>query len=65
MTLRPFIRSLLIYFGSLRDLRSAFDPYARYLAHQRVHHPEQPPLDRRAFYLQHQSRKWNGISRCC
>jgi uncharacterized short protein YbdD (DUF466 family) len=42
-----------------------FDSYARYLAHQRIHHPDQPALDRRAFYLRQQTRKWNGISRCC
>jgi uncharacterized short protein YbdD (DUF466 family) len=41
------------------------DAYERYLEHHRSHHPKTPPLDRRAFYLQQQQRKWNGIQRCC
>lgn len=51
----------------LRWLRRASgdDAYERYLAHCRQHHPQQPLLDRRAFYLAEQERKWNGVRRCC
>ncbi len=41
------------------------DAYERYLAHQRQHHPDQLALNRRAFYLAEQQRKWNGVKRCC
>ena len=44
---------------------SGDDAYERYLRHQRLAHPEQPPLDRRAFFRQEQERKWNGVRRCC
>jgi uncharacterized short protein YbdD (DUF466 family) len=41
------------------------DAYERYLEHHRSMHPGCVPLDRRAFYLQQQQRKWSGIQRCC
>lgn len=41
------------------------DAYERYLAHHRQYHSEQPILDRRAFYIAEQQRKWNGVKRCC
>lgn len=41
------------------------DAYERYLAHHREHHPDSVPLDRRAFYLKEQQRKWTGVQRCC
>lgn len=41
------------------------DAYERYLAHHRQHHADQSVLDRRAFYLAEQQRKWTGIKRCC
>lgn len=41
------------------------DAYERYCAHHRLHHPAQPPLDRRAFYVKNQTEKWSGIKRCC
>lgn len=41
------------------------DAYERYLEHHRQHHPNAPPLDRRAFYLNEQQRKWTGVQRCC
>jgi uncharacterized short protein YbdD (DUF466 family) len=44
---------------------AADDTYDRYLAHHQQLHGSVPPLDRRAFYLREQQRKWNGIKRCC
>jgi uncharacterized short protein YbdD (DUF466 family) len=41
------------------------DAYERYLEHMRESHAERQPLDRRAFYLQEQQRKWSGVQRCC
>lgn len=44
---------------------SGDDAYERYLEHHRQHHTEVTPLDRRAFYIAEQQRKWNGVKRCC
>jgi len=45
------------------------DAYERYLAHRRSCgsgcERDDPPLDRRAFYLAEQRRKWSGVTRCC
>ena len=41
------------------------DAYERYLEHHRREHPNTPALDRRAFYLREQQRKWSGVQRCC
>ena len=41
------------------------DAYERYCAHHSVHHPDEAPLSRRAFYVRDQQEKWNGIKRCC
>jgi uncharacterized short protein YbdD (DUF466 family) len=41
------------------------DAYERYLAHHAQAHRGAPPLNRRAFYLSEQQRKWTGVSRCC
>ncbi|HEY6644824.1 YbdD/YjiX family protein [Povalibacter sp.] len=41
------------------------DAYENYLAHHRAAHPGMPALDRRAFFVREQSRKWSGITRCC
>ena len=40
----------------------AYDRYREQLA--QCHHSE-PPLDRRAFYLEQQRHKWSGVQRCC
>lgn len=44
---------------------SGDDAYERYCSHRREHHANEPLLDRRAFYVQHQQAKWSGINRCC
>lgn len=44
---------------------SGDDAYERYVLHHYQCHPDQPVLDRRAFYLAEQQRKWSGIKRCC
>ena len=41
------------------------DAYERYLKHHSKAHAGTRPLDRRAFYLNEQQRKWTGVSRCC
>lgn len=39
--------------------------YERYLMHHRHLHPELPALSRKAFFVQEQDRKWEGINKCC
>lgn len=50
----------------LRTL-SGDDAYERYLAHRRNHPADHAdaPLDRRDFFRREQTRKWNGVRRCC
>jgi len=44
---------------------SGDDAYERYVQHHTENHGDQPLLNRRAFYLDDQQRKWSGIKRCC
>jgi uncharacterized short protein YbdD (DUF466 family) len=44
---------------------SGDDAYERYVQHHSQCHGDQPMLDRRAFYIEEQQRKWSGIKRCC
>ncbi len=50
----------------LRNL-SGDDAYERYLATCRNHHSRHvgEPLDRAAFFRAEQTRKWDGVRRCC
>lgn len=48
----------------LREL-SGDDAYERYLQHQAINHPDEPPLCRHAFFKQQQQQKWHGVKRCC
>jgi uncharacterized short protein YbdD (DUF466 family) len=42
------------------------DAYERYAAHERAHHPEREPMDRRTFYVTEQHRRFSGgPTRCC
>ena len=41
------------------------DAYERYLAHRDACAAPGPLLDRHAFYLAEQQRKWGGVTRCC
>ncbi|HEY6598761.1 MAG TPA: YbdD/YjiX family protein [Pseudomonadales bacterium] len=41
------------------------DAYERYREHHAARHAGEPLLDRRAFYLEQQRRKWGGVQRCC
>lgn len=41
------------------------DAYARYLAHWESAHPGIQPLSRNDFYRNYETRKWNGVRRCC
>jgi uncharacterized short protein YbdD (DUF466 family) len=55
------LRSLWAFFREL----ATDDAYERYLAHHVQTHAGKIPLDRRAFYVQQQQRKWTQTSRCC
>lgn len=44
---------------------SGDDAYERYLRHCAAEHPGLPSLSRRAFFKEEQTRKWNGVNRCC
>ncbi|QJE72618.1 YbdD/YjiX family protein [Aerophototrophica crusticola] len=48
----------------LREV-SGDSAYETYLARHAVTHPEEPPLDREAFYLSELDRRWSGVNRCC
>jgi uncharacterized short protein YbdD (DUF466 family) len=65
MKAQRVIRPLLGLLIAVRRSVTRFDSYSRYLAHHHEHHGGEPALDRRAFYLRQQNRKWSGISRCC
>ena len=41
------------------------DAYERYLVHHATCHVDAPPLDRQAYYLDRQRKKWDGVQRCC
>jgi len=58
------MRSLQRFWSLVREL-AGDDAYERYLAHHLRAHPEQRPLDRKAFYLERQRQKWSGVQRCC
>ena len=53
--------------GAWRYLRhvSGDDAYERYLQHRAVYHPDEPLLSRQDYFKREQSRKWDGIRRCC
>jgi len=55
---------LTVLWKFVRQL-AADDAYERYLAHHYQSHGNVPALDRRAFYLREQQRKWSDIKRCC
>lgn len=50
-----------------QGLRAVFgdDAYERYVAHQQAHHPDHPIASRKAFYVDEQTRRFSGVSRCC
>lgn len=41
------------------------DAYDQYCSHHAACHAGGPLLDRKAFYLERQYRKWSGVNRCC
>jgi uncharacterized short protein YbdD (DUF466 family) len=41
------------------------DAYDRYRAHREACHAGGACMDRKAFYLEAQRKKWNGVNRCC
>ena len=57
-------RYLSLWWRRLRRV-SGDDAYERYLRHHATAHPGEPSLDRRAFYLREQERKWSGVRCCC
>ena len=56
--------AIAIFWRTLRTM-TGDDAYEKYLEHHGHHHGSEPPLDRRAFYLKNQQKKWTGINRCC
>ena len=56
-----------IWQGAWRYVRhvSGDDAYERYLQHCAVYHPDETPLNRKDYFRREQSRKWDGIRRCC
>ena len=60
-TLTHFLRKLWAF---VREV-SGDDAHERYVKHHAQVHPDVPPLSRRAFFAAEQSRKWNGVKRCC
>ena len=58
------IRRLLRWWRALRTL-TGDDAYERYCLHCSRAHPNEPLLDRRAFYLHSTQQKWSGVKRCC
>ena len=62
--LRLLLNKLQRGWKLLREL-SGDDAYERYLRHQAMHHPDEPPLCRHAFFKQQQQQKWHGVKRCC
>ena len=58
------IRILAQWWKILRELVGD-DAYERYCSHHVRHHPNEAPLNRRAFYIRDQQQKWSGIKRCC
>ena len=59
------MKTRLIRFWHFIRTLTRDDAYESYLAHHRHAHSDSPALDRRAFYLREQTRKWSGVSRCC
>lgn len=59
------MRTRLAALWSLLRTLASDDAYERYLEHHAQAHAGKQPLDRRAFYLREQQRKWTGVSRCC
>ncbi|MES1196355.1 MAG: YbdD/YjiX family protein [Steroidobacter sp.] len=59
------IKQHIVEFARLLRRISGDDAYERYVQHHHQYHRDQPLLDRRAFYLAEQQRKWSGIKRCC
>lgn len=57
-------RALWVGWHYLRAV-SGDDAYERYLIHVAQFHPQQRPMDRRAYFLHRQDQKWNRLSRCC
>ncbi len=59
-------KSICIIWRAIRTV-SGDDAYERYLLHWNKFHVTEnnQPLDRKAFFKAEQSRKWDGIRRCC
>jgi len=59
------LKHYLLQFAKMVRRISGDDAYERYVQHHGQQHHDQPLLNRRAFYLEQQQRKWSGIKRCC
>jgi uncharacterized short protein YbdD (DUF466 family) len=63
------IRLALARLGArLRDVAigaSGLRAYEQYLAHERAHHPDVPPMSREVFFRADLTARWEGVRRCC
>ena len=59
------IKKFLLLFRLWLSELNGGEGYRRYLAHQRAHHPDQPPLSRAEWFRREQDRQWSQIRRCC
>jgi uncharacterized short protein YbdD (DUF466 family) len=58
------VKRLKAFWHFVREL-AGDDAYERYLDHHARAHADVAPLDRKAFYLERQRRKWGSVQRCC
>ncbi|MGO9445370.1 MAG: CstA-like transporter-associated (seleno)protein [Thiobacillaceae bacterium] len=59
-----FLHRLRSCWAFVRQI-SGDDAYERYLAHCAKAHPDESALSRKEFFQREQTRKWDGIRRCC
>jgi uncharacterized short protein YbdD (DUF466 family) len=59
------MRDMLKKFWRMVRRLSGDDAYECYLLHHGVHHQDDTPLSKKAFFRKWQDEKWNGIKRCC
>ena len=64
--MKPIIKSLCHIWQVIRTI-SGDDAYERYLLHWSTHHAGKgdKPLGCKEFFKAEQSRKWDGVRRCC
>ncbi len=61
---RRLSRGLSRLWAFIRTL-AGDDAYDQYRSHHAACPSGRPLMDRQAFYLERQQRKWSGVNRCC